>query len=237
MSNEITFYDLIMETEILPLHLKFAFFVLKEYKNKDTVFFEDFLKKYKCSTDHKAILKDLRVLDYGENFYLSPNSEDKKLNKVYFDLIICGKSFTFVTPDRVKNVKAKTLDNKNRKNVYEIFDFWKTTMGDSRKKLTPNREKVISEALAIYSFEECKNAIIGCSKSLHHMGFDNFTGLPNDKKYNDILNIFVFKRGSNFEKLIEKKDLPSLEDQIEKLKPKKTKMEKRKDARGSMEYL
>lgn len=69
------------------------------------------------------------------------------------------------------------------------------------------------------------------------MGYDNFTGLETKKKYNDILNIFVFKRGSNFEKLIEKKDFPSIDEQRKKIKPKKNKIEKRNDSQESREYL
>lgn len=53
--------------------------------------------------------------------------------------------------------------------VLQVFEFWQQTM-KTKRKLSPKRKKRIINALKNYSVEQLKQAIIGCTKSPHHMG-------------------------------------------------------------------
>ena len=203
------------------LHIKFAFFLLKEKKN--FVSFEDFLEKYKTE-NIKNTFKELTDINYGEDFKVFFLEEKEERN--LFKILLSDKSYILSMPIKIGSCKSLTKEKEINSDIEEVFYFWKEIMGENRKKLTDNRKRVIKEALLKYNKTECKNAIIGCSKSLFHMGYNPITGEENKKLYNDILNIFVFKRGSNFEKLIEKQNWDTLDNQLKNIK-KNSKKDKR----------
>lgn len=78
-----------------------------------------------------------------------------------------------ITQEKDKNpVPAKkpqepvTSDNESL-----IFDFWKITMDHPRAKLDKKRKSFIKAALKTgYTVDECKMAILGCSKTPHNIG-------------------------------------------------------------------
>ncbi len=54
--------------------------------------------------------------------------------------------------------------------VQEVFDFWRITMNHPRAGLDAKRKATIGRALASYSVDDCKQAIVGCSLTPHNMG-------------------------------------------------------------------
>lgn len=88
------------------------------------------------------------------------------------------------------DINSKTNKKINKKDfvyadVEDVFKFWQQTMNKPKAKLDDKRARDISKQLSIYSVEELKKAIIGCSKSPFHMGFN-----PQRTAYNQINNIF-----------------------------------------------
>lgn len=93
-----------------------------------------------------------------------------------------------------KKINKKGLDEVN--GVEEVFEFWQTTMGKQKAHLDSKRRKIIEARLREYSIEELKQAIIGCTKSSFHMGYN-----AQQTAYNQISNIFGSPE--NTEKFIE----------------------------------
>lgn len=79
------------------------------------------------------------------------------------------------------------------KEVQEIFDHWRHTLGHKKAKLTPDRASKIKARLKEgYTVGECKRAIQGCGLSPFHRG-ENESGVL----YDDIS--LIFRNGSKLE--------------------------------------
>lgn len=66
-----------------------------------------------------------------------------------------------------------------------VFDYWKERHSKRVAHLDAKRDARIGWAIRHYGIQVCKDAIDGCLVSDWHMGKN-----PNNKKYNDINNIF-----------------------------------------------
>ena len=63
--------------------------------------------------------------------------------------------------------------------IEDVFEFWKSVMNHTKSTLDNARRAKIRSALASYTVDECKEAILGCRNSEFHQG-DN-----KDKKNRD----------------------------------------------------
>ncbi|MCX7119893.1 MAG: hypothetical protein NTZ86_08565 [Legionellales bacterium] len=52
----------------------------------------------------------------------------------------------------------------------ELFNYWQITMNHPRAKFDANRKRKVAQALKLYSFEDLKKAIDGCSLTPYNMG-------------------------------------------------------------------
>ena len=79
--------------------------------------------------------------------------------------------------------KDKTNATKVAGDISELFNYWKETHQSPRSKLDDKRKKLIKSALGLYSVEDLRLAILGCSYSGFHMGKEPKT---NGKQHNGI---------------------------------------------------
>lgn len=64
--------------------------------------------------------------------------------------------------------------------IIELFDIWKVTMNKPRAKLDNKRRELIKNKLKDFTFEDLREAIIGCSNSTFHMGNNDRNTAYND---------------------------------------------------------
>lgn len=67
----------------------------------------------------------------------------------------------------------------------ELFNYWQTTMNHPRAKFDANRKRKVAQALKLYSLEDLKKAIDGCSLTPYNMGKND-----GGHVYDDICLIF-----------------------------------------------
>ena len=91
--------------------------------------------------------------------------------------------------------KGKTIGEQKPDPVLEVFQFWQKIFNHPGAALDDNRKKFIALALKLYSAEDCKKAIIGCSVTPHNIG-DNDRG----QKYDGIH--IVFKDADQIDRFI-----------------------------------
>lgn len=112
---------------------------------------------------------------------------------------IAGGKFRFFITEKVGNSKVVTSDVALEVKVNDIFNYWLETIGNEKEiyKITPRltksrqgRRSAIVKALSElkYDVPVIKEAILGCSNSLYHMGYNN-NGTKKDKTYCDLQNI------------------------------------------------
>ena len=71
------------------------------------------------------------------------------------------------------SVSVSVSDSVNdiKKDICEVFDFWKATMNHPKAKLDDKRRQKIKKALGLgYSKEELMDAVRGCVMTAHNMG-------------------------------------------------------------------
>lgn len=149
------------------------------------------LKLSKMSDDYTAKLvrkKEPQALDSIEVRQTPTNSEKDPLDKIRID----------------KNRLDKNIKDKNKNTpqvcpkVSEVFDFWKTTMGKTRSKLTDAvRSKIQARLDEGFSPDELLSAITGCAQSSFHMGNN-----PEGSLHNSI--DLIFRNSNKTEFFIEK---------------------------------
>lgn len=118
-----------------------------------------------------------------------------------------------------KSSKNKLITKADEKEslAKDIFEFWRSTIlnpnGQKKKTRFSTYKSTILGALKNYSEEEIKSAILGCSKSLWNMGYDD-KGNPTNKRY-DGLDLIL--RANKIEGFILRKDQLSVEAQLNKI--------------------
>ena len=82
-----------------------------------------------------------------------------------------------------------------------VFDFWKKIMGKGQStKLTTTRKNKIKARLSEgYTIDDIQSAIVGCTKSSHHMG-SNPQSNPDNRRYDDIE--LICRTGDKLEQFI-----------------------------------
>ncbi len=96
------------------------------------------------------------------------------------------------------SVSVSVSDSVNdiKKDICEVFDFWKATMNHPKAKLDDKRRQKIKKALGLgYSKEELMDAVRGCVMTAHNMG-------DNDRYeiFDDIE--LILRNSSNIERFI-----------------------------------
>lgn len=91
-----------------------------------------------------------------------------------------------------------------------VFDFWHSTMQKPKSvKATPGRMKVIKARLKDYSVDNLKTAIVGCTKSGHHMG-KNPQSNPEGRIYDDLT--LIMRNPENVDRFMSYANQISIED-------------------------
>jgi len=104
---------------------------------------------------------------------------------------ICRGEGAGGAPTRVQELHTNLpYQSSIRKHISEVFNFWKEALDHPNAQLSPERKRCIKNALTHSSISECKKAIVGCSKSKHHMGhndsnrtFDKITLILRNREY------------------------------------------------------
>lgn len=148
-----------------------------------------------------------------------------KIEEEGYHFEACGIKF------EVSDVKKKKKSKKEKETaiiisnkddaIKIVFDYWVLVMNKtSRSTLDSKRRKEISKALENLTIEQCKLAILGCSKTLWNMGKD-----PKNTTLYNSLNL-IFRNQDKIETFILNADKPSIEEQLN-LAPKSNKIEDR----------
>lgn len=81
--------------------------------------------------------------------------------------------------------------------ITDLFEFWKTTFNKrSTTQLDDTRKTKIASAIKLYGMDNCRKAILGCSKSKWHTGVN-----PGGKQYTDLT--LIFRNADKVEKFLE----------------------------------
>lgn len=207
------FSDKVLLTPMIAAQIKFGLFLITQHSSE--VYVEDFYDALGKKVDFDSLAK---IKETNFDFFNVTFIKDVD-GRGIFNVCILDNTYIVNMPKRVGRKAIVTKESEMDKDIKEIFAFWELTMKPKRKiKLTDARYQAIKTIMIgknKKTKDECFDAIIGCSKSLHHMGFNMKTGDENQKKYNDIINIF---RKSNIDRLIANKEAISIEEQLESLK-------------------
>lgn len=85
-----------------------------------------------------------------------------------------------------KAEESKSLQASHVDDVKTVFDFWHSTMKKTEKtKLTDGRRRVIKSRLKNFTVGDIQQAVVGCTKSSHHMGA-NPQSNPEGRRYDDL---------------------------------------------------
>ena len=148
--------------------------------------------------------------------FKSPSTENKVEEKKF---IICfkesNKELSIIND--TKYPMGGIIENKDLDSIKNIFNFWKTTCNKSKAKLDAKRKSIIQKSLKEYGEEDCKKAILGCSKTLWNMGY-NDSGEKLSKTYLEI-NL-IFRNADKIETFMENSTLPDIEHQVTQIKEK-----------------
>lgn len=155
------------------------------------------LKKINCSDVKIEILLDSVKIDIGTKNYILENP--KTIGK--------SNSIEIINKDNEKEVTGK-----------RVFDFWISTMispeGKIKKTKFSTYKSIILNSLKNYTECELNDAILGCSRSLWHMGYDD-KGCKTHKRY-DSLDLIL--RTTKIEGFIAMKDQMDINQQLQKIK-------------------
>lgn len=179
---------------------------------------------------------DILITDLCEDMYISKQklvNEIKKFRPIdgflnivieddYYEFNILNDSFKLL--DSKKKKKKEDKVSKKEDAVQIIFDYWVKIMGkSSRTKLDKKRKDAILKGLDNFTIEECKLAILGCSRNLWNMAKKD----GNTKRY-DSLEL-IFRSLDKTEGFIEDSNNPTIEEQLNQIEsiPKYQKIEDR----------
>ena len=190
--------------------------------------------------------KILLYIAYSKKYTTTVKTLAEKLNETQKDIIqalekLKSPSFSL----RINESDAFVIDFKNRETVFEIEndtrykvlkkddemndkakelgEIWKRVCNKPKSEIKDKRLRVLKKALEKYGFEKAEKSIIGCSKTLWNMGYDD-RGEKLNKRYVDLS--LIFRNEEYVERFIENSELPSIEEQIEQIKAKKNALKK-----------
>ena len=144
-----------------------------------------------------------------EGYYTSSVHENGYLIEV------CGSKFDLLET-KVKKAKKESNIKNIDDAVLEIFNYWCDIFNKNKgTNLDTKRINKIKDALKNNSVENCKKAVLGCSKNLWNMGKKD----GNTKKYNSI--DLIFRNQDKIEGFIDDSELPDIETQLGTLVVKK----------------
>lgn len=140
-------------------------------------------------------------------------AKKKKSVQINKDYIINGidSGENWVNVDGNATKEKEEVKEKEYKDYQIVFDHWKKTLNHPRAIMDDKRKKIITNALKSFSVDDCKLAIVGCSKTPHNMG-------QNDaKQIYDGLHI-ILKDANNIERFMRNAATPktyNMEDYAE----------------------
>lgn len=156
-----------------------------------------------------------------ENFK-SPHFILKINNNDEFVIDFKGRETIFKIENDTRYKVLKKDDELNDK-AKELGEIWKKVCNKPRSEIKDKRLRVLKKALEKYGFEKAEKSIIGCSKTLWNMGYDDH-GEKLNKRYVDLS--LIFRNEEYVERFIENSELPSIEEQIEQIKARKNALNK-----------
>ena len=156
-----------------------------------------------------------------ENFK-SPHFILKINNNDEFVIDFKGRETIFKIENDTRYKVLKKDDELNDK-AKELGELWKKVCNKPRSEIKDKRLRVLKKALEKYGFEKAEKSIIGCSKTLWNMGYDDH-GEKLNKRYVDLS--LIFRNEEYVERFIENSELPSIEEQIEQIKARKNALNK-----------
>ena len=151
-----------------------------------------------------------------ENFK-SPHFILKINNNDEFVIDFKGRETIFKIENDTRYKVLKKDDELNDK-AKELGELWKKVCNKPRSEIKDKRLRVLKKALEKYGFEKAEKSIIGCSKTLWNMGYDDH-GEKLNKRYVDLS--LIFRNEEYVERFIENSELPEIEEQIEQIKTRK----------------
>lgn len=175
---------------------------------------------------HSSNSKEILIDDICEKMYITKKkltNEFKKTKPIDgylsiievetgFDFDIMGTVFQVLDVKNPKSKKKKELISKKDDAIQIIFEYWCSVMGKASRTILDNdRRKYISKGLENNTIDECKLAILGCSKNLWNMGKKD----GNTKIYNSLE--LIFRNQTKIDDFILDAQLPSIEDQLIKM--------------------
>lgn len=154
----------------------------------------------------KKLLLDLKKIEHDDIEIII--NEDS----IFIEIGI--KKFNLSHIKTSKSTKSLTKADEKEDSARRVFEFWLSVMlnpnGKIKKTNFSTYRGVILGALRNYEESELILAILGCSKSLWNMGYDD-KGSPTNKRY-DSLDLIL--RATKIEGFISRADQLSIEEQL-----------------------
>jgi hypothetical protein len=104
-----------------------------------------------------------------------------------------------------------------KEQALEIGEFWKSVCNKPRSEIKDKRLKVLKNAIEKYGYEKAKKSILGCSKTLWNMGYNDY-GDKLNQRYVDLS--LIFRNEEYVERFIENSELPNLDEQLDEINKK-----------------
>ena len=158
-------------------------------------------------------LKKIKPIDGYLNLEILPDK---------YIITVLGNSFFILDGAKAKKViKANIEKGKKDEIIDRLFQYWCSVMGKNPKSILDHKRRTaILKGLDTHTFEQCKLAILGCSKNLWNMGLKD----GNTTFYNSL--DLIFRNIDKIDNFIIDASKPSLEEQLNKI-PKSSKGEDR----------
>jgi hypothetical protein len=213
-------YDFIMKSELTSAQIKLVLFLNKNLRLKNNFTTNELISEINvgigCVLDAIKGLGADNLYGFDEIFF-SGGSIDE-IGKATLNIYFLGTTVSILNDcNKIgRRLMVKKSDSAEAQ-AKELFTIWQKLISP-RSKYNDKHKVIIVDRVEKFGFENCKMAVVGCSKSLFHMGYDPFNGEILPKKYNKLANIFakntIYKLGLRFND-------GSLEDQLDELKKNK----------------
>lgn len=132
------------------------------------------------------------------------------------------------TKFKIKNdtrYKIFKKDDELHEQAKKLGEIWKVVCQKPRSEIRDKRLKVLKKAIEKYGYERAEKSIIGCSKTLWNMGYNDF-GEKLSQRYVDLS--LIFRNEEYVERFIENSELPDIDVQIEQIQTKKKSLKSNK---------
>ena len=121
--------------------------------------------------------------------------------------------------------KIYKKEDKLNEQAKEIGELWKKVCQKPRSDIKDKRLKILKNAIEKYGYEKVEKSILGCSRTLWNMGYNDL-GEKLNQRYVDLS--LILRNEEYVERFIENSELPEIDEQIQEVSKKKKSLKNNK---------